>query len=98
MCVLVKMVTLRPCIIFLKIITYFQGTDSHGWYDAVKRSTHAKLCIISHASNVFFKISSQFVLNDHMRIDVFIAWKNVNSFWPSRDGNHPYMPLISEFF
>ena len=97
MCVLVKMVTLRPCIILREIITYFEGTDSHCWYHAVKRSTHAKLCIISHASNVFLKFLLS-LFSMIICVDVFIAWRNVNSFWPSRDGNYPYMPLIPEFF
>ena len=97
MCVLVKMVTLRPCIILLEIITYFQGTDSHCWYHAVKRFTHAKLCFISHASNVFLKFLLS-LFSVIISVDVFIVWKNVDSFWPSRDGNYPYMPLIPEFF
>ena len=67
MCVLVKMVTLRPALYFVKSLPTFKALTviadiscSQALYPC--EAMHYQSCI-----KCFFKISSQFVLNDHMR-------------------------------
>jgi len=47
---LLKWSRYAPALYFLKSLSTFKALTV-----IVKRSTHAKLCIISHESNVFFK-------------------------------------------
>ena len=67
MCVLVKMVTLRPALYFVKSLPTFKALTVIA--DIMQSSA---LRMQSYALSVmhrmfFFKISSQFVLSDHMR-------------------------------
>ena len=66
MCLLVKMVTLRPALYFVKSLPTFKALTVIA--DIMQSSAlPMRSYALSVMHQMIFKISSQFVLNDHMR-------------------------------